>query len=452
MMIVVPVTLGNLNRGLDKRRQAGGHEINTPQTFFDVPCTVCGCVCDDLRVTFTGQRVTHTEGACKLAQPWFDSLSKPPSRAVAYVEGRPASLAHAVARAADILRGSRAPLIWGLSRSSTAGQRAAVLLAEQIGATIDTTASVCHGPSIMAIQQVGESTCSLGEVRNRADLVIFWGADPVESHPRHFERYSVDAAGLFVPRGRDDRTVIVIDSEDTATSQLADMFVKVRRDSDFELIWALRQLLRGIELPASFDVGVSAEKLRDLADRLASCRYGCVFFGLGLAQQSIGHANVEALLRLVADLNGFTRFTARRLRIPGDVTGADAVLCWLTGFPFAVNLARGFPRYNPGEYSANDMLERGEIDACLLVGSEPCLELSPAARKAIGQMPTIALDYPNAVAPFGATVQITTAIYGIHAPGTAYRMDEVPIPLRGLISSSLPTDDEVLDEITARLN
>ena len=90
---------------------------------------------------------------------------------------------------------SRAPLIWGLSRSSTAGQRAAVLLAEQIGATIDTTASVCHGPSIMAIQQVGESTCSLGEVRNRADLVIFWGADPAESHPRHFERYSVDAQG-----------------------------------------------------------------------------------------------------------------------------------------------------------------------------------------------------------------------------------------------------------------
>ena len=79
------------------------------------------------------------------------------------------------------------------------------------------------------------------------------------------------------------------------------------------------------------------------------------------------------------DLNDFTRFTARRLRIPGDVTGADAVLCWLTGFPFAVNLARGYPRYNPGEYSANELLERGEVDACLLVGSEACRR-SVAAR------------------------------------------------------------------------
>ena len=421
------------------------------QTFTDVACTVCGCVCDDLRVTVSDGRISRAEGACQLAEPWFASLSEPPARPPAAIDGKPAPLAQAVERAAEILRHSRAPLIWGLSRSSTAGQRAAVMLAEQIGATIDTTASVCHGPSIMAIQQVGESTCSLGEVRNRADLVIFWGADPAESHPRHFERYSVDAKGLFVPRGRADRNVIVIDSETTATSRLADTFINIPRDSDFEVIWAVRQLLRGIDLPASFDVGVPHEQLQRLATQMADCRYGAVFFGLGLAQRGSGHANVEALLRLVADLNQFTRFTARRLRIPGDVAGADSVLCWLTGFPFAVNFSRGYPRYNPGEYSANDLLERGEVDACLFVGSEPYSDLSANAQRAIKHMPTIALDYPNAVPPFDATVQISTAIYGIHAPGTAYRMDEVPIPLRQLIPSSYPTDDEVLGAIAARL-
>jgi formylmethanofuran dehydrogenase subunit B len=368
------------------------------------------------------------------------------------VDGRAVSLEDAIERAAEILRASRAPLIWGLSRSSTNGQRAAVLLAEQIGAVVDTTASVCHGPSIMAIQQVGESTCSLGEVRNRADLVMFWGADPAESHPRHFERYSADPAGMFVPRGRADRHIIVIDHKETATSRLADTFIKIPQDTDFELIWALRQVLRGIELPNSFDMGVGHDDVNNLAKQLSSCRYGAVFFGLGLAQRGLGHKNVEALLRLVEDLNGFTRFTARRLRIPGDVTGADAVLCWLTGFPFAVNLSRGYPRYNPGEYSANDLLERGEVDACLLVGSEPFHELSPHAQRVLAKLPTVTLDYPNQVPPFAATVQITTAIYGIHAPGTVYRMDEIPIPLRGLVRSQLPTDEEVLLAISRRLD
>jgi formylmethanofuran dehydrogenase subunit B len=303
----------------------------------------------------------------------------------------------------------------------------------------------------MAIQQVGESTSSLGEVRNRADLVVFWGADPAETHPRHFERYSVDPAGLFVPRGRADRHVMVVDYRETATSQLADTFVRIPRDADFEVIWAIRQLLRGSGLSSSFDCGVGHDQLQRLAKRMANCRYGAVFFGLGLAQRSIGHKNVEALLQLVDDLNDHTRFTARRLRIPGDVTGADAVLCWLTGFPFAVNMARGYPRYNPGEYSANELIERGEVDACVLVGSEACRDLSPRAQESLKALPVIALDYPNVTPLFACSVRITTAIYGIHAPGTAYRMDEVPIPLRRLIRSDFPTDDDVLQEILREL-
>ena len=258
--------------------------------------------------------------------------------------------------------------------------------------------------------------------------------------------------GLFVPRGRADRHVIVIDSEDTATSRLADTFIKIPRDADFEVIWALRQLLRGIELPASFDVRRSARtscsgwrhKWRVAA--MAPCF-------LDWAWRS--DASDTRMSKPCCDW-WRTSTTSRDSPLAGCAfratwPGADAVLCWLTGFPFAVNLARGYPRYNPGEYSANELLERGEVDACLLVGSESCRDLSPRAQRALEQLPTIALDYPNVTPPFAATVQITTAIYGIHAAGTAYRMDEVPIPLRQLVPSSLPTDDEVLLALADRL-
>jgi formylmethanofuran dehydrogenase subunit B len=127
------------------------------------------------------------------------------------------------------------------------------------------------------------------------------------------------------------------------------------------------------------------------------------------------------------------------------------VLCWQTGFPFAVNLARGFPRYNPGEYTANELLERREVDACLLVGSEPVADLSEKAREALRRMPTIVLDYPHVTPLISPTVRFTTAVYGVHRRGTAYRMDEIPIPLRAVLQSSLPSDDEVLAAISARL-
>jgi formylmethanofuran dehydrogenase subunit B len=35
-------------------------------------CTICGCVCDDLRITVDRGRITKTEGACRLAVTLHD--------------------------------------------------------------------------------------------------------------------------------------------------------------------------------------------------------------------------------------------------------------------------------------------------------------------------------------------------------------------------------------------
>jgi formylmethanofuran dehydrogenase subunit B len=421
------------------------------QRIEDVACTMCGCVCDDLTMTVADGRIRSVVGACHLSESWFleQDSKRPP---IARIDGTSVPHESAVKRAADILAEARWPLVYGLSRSSTDGQRAAVRLADAISGNIDTTASLCHAPSIMAIQEIGESTCSLGEIRNRADLVIFWGVDPVNTHPRHFERYSVEPAGQFVRNGRSDRTVVVIDSKRTETAEQADLFIEVPADRQFELIWTMLGLLHGIQPISGSNTGIDLPTIEALTTRMKDCRCGVFFFGLGLARKPTGHRDVEALLRLTRDLNAHTRFHARRMRMHGDVTGADTVLCWQTGYPFGVNLSRGYPRYNPGEYTANDMLERGEVDACLLVGGESFPEMSVKARSHLESIPTILLEYPTVTAHFQPTVQFTTAVYGVHLPGTAYRMDEVPIPLRQVLPNSpYSSDAEVLQDILRRV-
>ena len=301
------------------------------------------------------------------------------------------------------------------------------------------------------MQEVGESTGSLGEFKNRCDLVIFWGSNPVDSHPRHLERYSGDPVGQFLPKGRGSRHLVVVAPEPSATSELADTFLRIAPRKDFDALWALRAMVREISLEPDRDLGADRQQLEQLATRMKSCRSGIVYFGVGLARGECGNRNVEALLRLVTDLNRYTRFYARRMRIPGDVAGADSVLCWQTGFPFSVNLNRGYPRYNPGEYSANELLERGETDACLLVGSEGVAELSHAARRQLDAIPTIVLDYPSQECLLNPTVKFATAVYGVHLPGTAYRMDEVAIPLKVLLPTDCPSDADVLRELHGRL-
>lgn len=409
----------------------------------DIACTRCGCVCDDLKLTVSDNRVVGFSPNCALAEPWFRWLSQPLPAEVAEIAGRPASFHEAVQRSAELLSKARSPLFFGLSRSSTDGQRAACELADRIGAVIDTTASIGHGPSIMAFQAAGESTCTLGEIRHRSDLVVYWGSDPITTHPRHLERI-VERPGLYRPGGRRDRRVIVIDSTRTASAAAADQFIQTQPDADFEILWVLRALVRNIPVPEGEYGGVPLTVLKQLAEDFRSSHYGAIFFGVQLAEGASGHCTVEALLRLVTDLNLHTRFVARRMRVPGDVTGADSVLCWQTGYPFSVSLSSGYPRYNPGEYSAGPMLARHEADCLVLIGGERVEKLPEAAQQALHHIPVIQLDPPETCRDIPAAVRFNTAIYGIHRRGTAYRMDEVPIPLRKVLDSPLPSDDEVL--------
>lgn len=417
----------------------------------DVACTACGCLCDDLTLEVEGDRIIRADRACNLAEPWLFAQNTRDLPA-AEIEGRPASLGAAVAAAADILRRSDSPLIYGLSRSSTEAQRVAVALAEQIGAVIDTTASLGHGPAILAVQTAGECTCTLGEIRNRADLVIYWGANPAVSHPRHMERYAVEPQGQFVPNGRSDRTVVVVDIEPTATSEQADVFLQVERGSDFEILWTLRALIRGQNPVLPRGTGVTAEQLHDLAQRLRSCRFGAAFIGFGLSRSRMGHRSVEALIRLATDLNRETRFYVRRLRGSSNVAGADSVLAWQTGFPFSVSLGRDYPRYNPGEFSAHEMLQRGEADACLLVGSYGIRRFTRDAQQTVTGLPTIVLDPAIEVQDFTPTVLFRTSVYGIHHAGTAYRMDEVPVQLRAVLPGRAASDADVLERIARGLS
>ena len=419
----------------------------------DATCTFCGCVCDDIELTVKGHEITKAKRACVLGKAWFlnHSVDDRPS---CLIKGKPASVEEGIEREAHILTKARYPLMYGLSDTTTESQRVAVSIADWVGANVDTTTSVCHGPSGMAFQGVGEVTCSLGEVRNRGELIIFWGSNPAESHPRHFTRYSLMPKGMFVPNGRKDRTCVVIDVRKTKSANTADIFIQLKPRSDFEALWTLRALCAGVELEAEqvlADTGVELAVWQDLMDRMKASRFGVCFFGMGLTMTRGKHANTEALLALTRDMNQHTRFVCKPNRGHGNVTGADNVVAWRTGYPFGVNLARGYPRFNPGEYTASDVLARQEADAAIIIASDPMANFSEPARQHLKSIPYIAFDPKETPTTRAAEVAFTVATYGINIPGTVYRMDDVPIPLRPAFDCHHPSDMEILQGIEKRV-
>ncbi len=425
-----------------------------PETIKNAVCTFCGCVCDDIELTVAkdGKRVTKAGNACQLGRAWFLE-HKVDDYPVAMIDGQEVSVEEAVEEAAQILVNAKFPAIYGLSDTTCEAQRQAVAIADYMNGNIDTTSSVCHGPSGMAFQGVGESTASLGEIKNRADFVLYWGANPAEAHPRHFMRYSVNPKGMHVPNGRDDRTIVVVDVRATQTSALADIFLQLKPGSDFEVLWALRALVRGKVVDDTLEArcGVAMETLRDLAERMKNCQFGVLFFGMGLTMTRGRHFNTGALLALATDLNQYTHFVANPVRGHGNVTGADNVVSWQTGYPFAVNFNRGYPRFNPGEFTATDILARGDADALMVIASDPAANFSRKSIEHIKKIPVISLDPKPTFTSQLAKVAFTTATYGINVSGTVYRMDNVALTLRPAFASPFPGDEEILRAIKERI-
>jgi formylmethanofuran dehydrogenase subunit B len=219
----------------------------------------------------------------------------------------------------------------------------------------------------------GKITCTLGEVKNRADFIIYWGGNPAECHPRHFTKYTLTQKGKFVPEGRKGRYMVLVDIRETPSAKAADLFLQIRPGKDFEVLTTLRALVKDQDVNAESvaETGLSVGQLRELVNRMKRAKFGVIFFGMGLSMTRGKHMNSAGVLNLAAELNAFTKFVCMPMRGHGNVTGSDMVLRWSTGYPFGVSMSRGYPRFNPGEFSTVDLIVRGDNDAALILGADP---------------------------------------------------------------------------------
>jgi formylmethanofuran dehydrogenase subunit B len=367
---------------------------------------------------------------CPLGDLWVAERGgdRPP---VARVDGRAVSLDEAVDAAAAILREARAPLVYGLGQTSCEAQRRAVAVAEAAGAVIDPAGA---GAGIQAYQALGTSTATFGEIRDRAELVVVWRADPVVTNPRLLERLRLERAI------RGPRALVVVDAQRTATAVEADAVVELDAADDFEALWALRALVTDAPLDRDRARELPLGALDDLARRLLGVQHLAVLYG--------DEVDALALFALVRDLGRDRHAVTLGLRRDGNGRGAEDVLAWQTGFVAAVSFARGHPRE---ELGAAALLERGDVDAALVVASDPLEHLPPAAADRLRGLPTVVVDPRATATSQAARVAFAPAADGIEVPGTVHRMDGVPVPLRAPLAGERPGVEDVLAAIGGRL-
>jgi formylmethanofuran dehydrogenase subunit B len=383
----------------------------------------CGLPCAPLELIPRQDGGLEARGGCPACRDTAAGLGAGPDEGPR-VEGRPAALDQALAAAAESLRGAKSLFVYGLSLSHGGAVRRATRLARALRGAIDVEGADRLDGEALATRTFGLATATFGEIRARADVVLLWGCDPRTTHP-----------DLMPPRwesedGSGKRTFVHVPPEDAGLGALL--------------------LLRSLLLESPSDPSAArrlpgAGLIDDAARALKNARYRVVVWDPKGTRRDEAAPLACALALLARDLNLAGRAALRSLGAGGNVAGAMAALAGTSGYGRAVGFHAATPRQSPERFAIGPMLAGG-ADLLLLVGARAVPDAG------VSNMPAAVVVGPRR--PDGLSreaIFIPCAVPALSRPGFFVLADGVPVPLRPVLPSSLPSEEEVLDALWERV-
>ena len=410
-------------------------------------CPGCACLCDDLDLILDHDRPVAIHNICtwgvskflmeKKLRPKKERrrLTNPQIKRRGRLEQ--VTYEAALTEAAAILTAAKRPVVYGLGNSGSWAQEAALTLAKSLKARLEPADLAFMAPYYQALQKHGLFWAPLEVIRDEADAVVYWGANPLHSCPRHVVRYAVFARGRFTERGFEDRQVAAVDLYRTELAKFCHLFIRIEPGQEATLVEAVTASLNGRPKPEGAPQG--AQKL---ADFFANATYGVIFCGRG-----VGYGGAELFDRLAglaACLNEKAPFVLFPLSGEFNASGLYHLLLRELGSPFAPDFA------DPTETKTQaDSVDFQEVDALLVTGADLVwfLKTEQAQDLKKRQVPIVALSPFADRTTAQANVCLPVALDGIEAAEIAYRMDGLPVLLRSVVPASAPPAHRVLADL-----
>lgn len=147
-------------------------------------CTGCSLLCDDIEVESGKNTINKVYTACRVG---VAHMKESKEKATFLVDNKPVDEEKALNETVKILKNAKSPMIFGLGTSTNEAQKQAIELGKKINATIDDNSSFCFGSVVEALVTNKIKTCTLEDVRNKGDVIIFWGQTLLTPIPAIFQ-------------------------------------------------------------------------------------------------------------------------------------------------------------------------------------------------------------------------------------------------------------------------
>lgn len=312
----------------------------------------------------------------------------------ARIDGKPASIEAAAARAAEILARARLPVFAGLG-TDIAGARVSISLAERLRGAYDHMRSNEVFAELDVMRQAGLMFTTPNEARLRADVLLFIGADLTRIWPQIMERLEPGEIPAF-DLAHEKRKVLWIGPAPHEADVKGVSFETLETSDLHATLASLRARLADRPINSADN---TKRNLDGIAQILKNARFGVAVWGGDLFDS----LSVEMLQGLIGDLNKSTRFSGLSLGVDSNGAGIVQTSGWMTGFPMRTGFGRGFPEHDTWRFEATRLVESGEADAAVWISA-----YAQATPQWTRQVPLIALVPPQT--KFAQEPQVTIEI------------------------------------------
>ncbi|MFO8018780.1 MAG: formylmethanofuran dehydrogenase subunit B [Promethearchaeia archaeon] len=422
-------------------------------------CCGCSLLCDDVLVGMDGSKIDKMLGVCLKGKERIDQvnsenrITKPMIRKGGDLKA--VEWEKAMEKVKELLGKSSNPLLYGFSNSTCEAQAKAIELAQTIDGYIDSNSAICQGKVMDVIKEKGVNLTSLTEILNKSDVITLWGANPIESIPRLINKI-LFSRGKFRMTGREIKTIIIVDPLKTASRgvmQVRDLALQIEPDKDLELIRVLQDKYREDKPLPDKITGIDKSDIKRFLLNLSKAENGVIIVGQGLIHPHEGRETLNELIRLVNLVNENSEKGRLSLLMMGghyNMAGFEQMALTLTGKHNSIQFKND--QLQDTDKTLVDKIADEDFDLSFFMGTDPISHFPSTLSKKIASKPIIVADNRQSGTTMLADVVLPTAITGVECGGTAIRLDQVPIEVKGIFEppEKVPTDEELLTNIIAK--
>ena len=397
-------------------------------------CTGCSCLCDDIESEGEGPTLGNLKKACTKGSSFLHCFDDIERHAPCSVDGRNVEVEEAINAAANMLKQSKKPLIFGLDNSTLEAQSAGIELARKLRAVIDDCSSFCQGALVERILTGAIPTCSFDEV-TRSGMLTFWGSNPYHSHPRHLSKFSYYAHTKYRELGwYPDVVLSCIDVRESELASISKPFFRILPGEDKEFIQAVVAAVGG---------EAQRKDAMEFVSLAKESKFCVIFAGLGLTYSL--DADLSSFEGMVQTLGTLCRVAVIPMIGHFNMRGFNRTLFEQTGFVNKVSFADGV---NHGyEFSVLEQIRGLSPDCMLVVGADPISSMPRTVMNNLSRVPLITIDPLATPTTRASKVVLRSAVSSLETDGSAVRMDGADISFTKARSTQRLSDEAILNKL-----